>query len=85
MIRKGPTFDKVVLTPREQAPRIFYTRDGKQIFIIYMDGSTNTGVGVMTLRVEILTIESGKRKSLFKIVIRSWRDDYPGRQGLRSA
>lgn len=66
-IRKGPAFDNVVLTPREQAPRIFYTRDGKQIFVIYMDGSTNTGVGVMTLRVEILTIESGKRKSLFKV------------------
>ena len=66
-IRKGPEFDNVVLTPREQAPRIFYTRDGKQIFIIYMDGSTNTGIGVMTLRVEILTIESGKRKSLFKV------------------
>ena len=31
------------------------------------DGINNPGIGVMPLRVDILTIESGKRKSLFKV------------------
>lgn len=66
IVRNGPAFDNVVLTPREQVPRIFYTRDGKQIFIIFIDSGTNTGIGVRTVRVDLLTIESGNRKPLFK-------------------
>ena len=66
--RNGDESDLLVLTPREQKPRIFYTHDGKQIFVVYISESslTSTGIEVKTLRVDTWTIESAKRKALFK-------------------